>query len=233
MRILLITDDNKDIHHLTHVLQMSNPDSHNSHIDIQTPEDIHPFLKNKLHYERIIIILHKEPLENSVSLCSQILEKAKFTIPVLGIGNGMLGIAVYYGAISTPKEEGGFLAENRVYHTGKGIFTGVQQGIEQQAYYQNTISAEMLPDCLEVSAYAMSSIPPTYTTDIRDIPVSSKRMESCNPHMLQRKALPRQTTVMGFRHTTYPVEGIGVDSRIFSTENGKQMLHNFLSQYKP
>ncbi|MBP5284506.1 MAG: anthranilate phosphoribosyltransferase [Kiritimatiellae bacterium] len=73
-------------------------------------------------------------------------------IPILGICLGHQSIAQAFGAKIVGAKKLMHGKTSRLRHDGKGLFAGLDQGIEAMRYHSLAVDRETLPDCFEISA---------------------------------------------------------------------------------
>ena len=73
-------------------------------------------------------------------------------IPILGICLGHQAIAQAFGAKIVRAKRLMHGKTSRIRHDGKGLFEGLDQGLDAMRYHSLAVERETLPDCLEITA---------------------------------------------------------------------------------
>ena len=201
-------------------------------LDVVRNDEITVTQITKKKYDRIIISPGPgNPADKAYfGICAEVLTKVGQKVPILGVCLGMQGMAHYFGGAVVRAEQPMHGKTSLIQHDGKGLFTGLPQGIEVMRYH--SLVADPTTLARELLITATVAMPPktTIKTDIREMPFHAKKLEALNPKMLKREPLQQQLEIMGLRHAKYPVEGIQFHPESFATEGGKRMLSNFLFQ---
>ncbi|MDP5074247.1 MAG: aminodeoxychorismate/anthranilate synthase component II [OM182 bacterium] len=118
-------------------------------------------------------------------------------IPLLGICLGHQSIGQVYGGdiVRAGRVMHGKISP--IEHSGTGVFTGLNQPFNATRYHSLVIDKNTLPDCLEVTAWALDE--------------AGEREE-----------------IMGVRHKELMVEGVQFHPESILSEQGHQLLKNFL-----
>ena len=118
-------------------------------------------------------------------------------IPLLGICLGHQSIGQVYGGdiVRAGRVMHGKISP--IEHSGKGVFTGLNQPFNATRYHSLVIDKKTVPDCLEVTAWALDE--------------AGEREE-----------------IMGVRHKELMVEGVQFHPESILSEQGHQLLKNFL-----
>ena len=118
-------------------------------------------------------------------------------IPLLGICLGHQSIGQVYGGdiVRAGRVMHGKISP--IEHSGTGVFTGLNQPFNATRYHSLVIDKNTLPDCLEVTAWALDE--------------AGEREE-----------------IMGVRHKELLVEGVQFHPESILSEQGHQLLKNFL-----
>ncbi len=126
-----------------------------------------------------------------------LIKSAAGSLPLFGVCLGMQCIGAAFGGNIVSAGEIMHGKTSEVYHSGKGVFSGLPNPVVTTRYHSLVIEQASLPDCLEVTAW-------TQTADgaIEEI--------------------------MGVRHRTLDIEGVQFHPESILTENGHDMLDNFL-----
>lgn len=157
-------------------------------------------------YDRIIISPGPGSPDNKAyfGVCANVLTTIGKKTPVLGVCLGMQGMAHYFGGRVKRALKPMHGKTSIIVHDGKGVFSGLPQGLEVMRYHSLVADRETLPKDLEITAEVV-------------MPSFAKASEG-RP----------SGEIMGLRHTKYPIEGIQFHPESFATEGGKMMLANFL-----
>lgn len=118
-------------------------------------------------------------------------------IPLLGICLGHQSIGQVYGGdiVRAGRVMHGKISP--IEHTETGVFNGLNQPFNATRYHSLVIDKNTLPDCLEVTAWALDD--------------AGEREE-----------------IMGVRHKELTVEGVQFHPESILSEQGHQLLKNFL-----
>ncbi len=95
----------------------------------------------------------KSPAE--AGICVEAIKAFAGKIPILGICLGHQCIADAFGAEVTYASRIMHGKQSKIHHDGKGIFTGIPDGINVARYHSLSIKEDTMPDCLEVTARAV------------------------------------------------------------------------------
>jgi len=89
---------------------------------------------------------------NEAGICLDLIREANGRVPILGVCLGHQAIGQAYGGriVRAPAPMHGKLS--RIYHTGKGVFRGLNNHFEATRYHSLTIAPESMPAELEVTA---------------------------------------------------------------------------------
>ncbi|HIE01528.1 MAG TPA: aminodeoxychorismate/anthranilate synthase component II [Thiotrichaceae bacterium] len=77
-------------------------------------------------------------------------------IPILGVCLGHQSIGQAFGGKITKAQQIMHGKTSLIYHTGKGLFSGIENPFEATRYHSLVIDQAMVPDCLEVTAWTLS-----------------------------------------------------------------------------
>ena len=86
--------------------------------------------------------------EKDFGICKQVLEKIR--VPILGVCLGHQGIIAHFGGKIERAKRIMHGKTSIIFHTGKGIFKGVQNNIEVMRYH--SLVGTNIPNCLEITA---------------------------------------------------------------------------------
>ncbi|URJ25926.1 aminodeoxychorismate/anthranilate synthase component II [Blochmannia endosymbiont of Camponotus sp.] len=119
-------------------------------------------------------------------------------IPILGVCLGHQAIAQFFGAKLKYAQKVMHGKISLIHHNGRGIFTEVTQPLNVVRYHSLVIDSNTMPSCLEITAWSTCSD-------------SDKYIE-----------------IMGIRHRNLFVEGVQFHPESILSEQGYQMLSNFM-----
>lgn len=113
----------------------------------------------KRGYDKIIISPGPgDPSDKAYfGVCAEVITKLGKTTPVLGVCLGMQGIAHYFGGRVVRAKEPMHGKISVIEHDGKGVFSGLPQGIEVMRYHSLVAEKESLPECLIITATVQST----------------------------------------------------------------------------
>ena len=110
-------------------------------------------IKNR-QYDKIIISPGPgDPSDKAYfGVCADVILKIGQTIPVLGVCLGMQGIGHYFGGNVIKAKNPMHGKTSSISHDGKGVFTGLPQGLEVMRYHSLVADRATLPKVLEITA---------------------------------------------------------------------------------
>jgi anthranilate synthase component 2 len=113
---------------------------------------------NSASYDRIVISPGPgNPADPKYfGVCAKILQNPAPTQKILGVCLGMQGIAYVYGGKVVRAAQPMHGKTSPIEHVGKGVFTGLPQGIEVMRYHSLIVEEQSLPHCLEITARTIS-----------------------------------------------------------------------------
>jgi anthranilate synthase component 2 len=125
-------------------------------------------------------------------------------IPILGVCLGQQAICQAFGGniIRAPKVVHGYTSN--IYHKGLGVFDSLPSPFKATRYHSLVIDPSSLDECFEVTAWLSS------TSDESSV------------------GFDAESLIMGIKHKTYALEGIQFHPESILTEQGHQILRNFL-----
>lgn len=179
-------------------------------VDVKRNDEITLSEIKKNSYDRIIISPGPgNPSDKKYfGVCAEVILQLGQTTPLLGVCLGMQGIAHYFGGRVAQARVPMHGKTSIITHDGKGVFTGLPQGLEVMRYHSLVVDPAHLGDELEITATTIS--PP------------------CELGVRGGGRKGGVQKIMGLRHKKYPIEGIQFHPESFATEGGKQMLKNFI-----
>ena len=89
---------------------------------------------------------------DKAGVCEEVIRALGGKIPILGICLGHQTIGEALGGTVTYAKELYHGKQSLIHHTGTGIFDGIESPIRVARYHSLAVSAEDLPDCLDVLA---------------------------------------------------------------------------------
>ncbi len=94
------------------------------------------------------------PNEAGISL--SVIEELGDEFPILGVCLGHQSIAQVFGGKVVHADEIMHGKVSDIIHNGKGLYEGIPSPLSVTRYHSLVVEAQSLPDCLEVSAYAVN-----------------------------------------------------------------------------
>ena len=99
-----------------------------------------------------VIISPGPGVPSDAGISEQIISELKDRMPILGICLGHQAIGEVFGGRVVRAKEIVHGKTSRLKHNGRGIYRGLEQGIEVGRYHSLIIERETLPDCLEITS---------------------------------------------------------------------------------
>ena len=152
----------------------------------------------KRNYNRIIISPGPGSPDDPAyfGVCADVLTKTGQKTPVFGVCLGMQGMAHYFGGKVIRAQQPMHGKYSSITHDGKGVFAQLPQGIQVMRYHSLVADPNCVPKDLLVTAVALQQ-KHSVTTDIREVPYKTKKIDSVNPIMLKRIVTDSHSEIMG------------------------------------
>lgn len=99
-----------------------------------------------------VVISPGPGVPKDAGISEQIIAELKGKLPILGICLGHQAIGEVFGGKVVRAKEVVHGKTSRLKHNGKGLYHGLEQGIEVGRYHSLIIERETLPDCLKVTS---------------------------------------------------------------------------------
>ena len=99
-----------------------------------------------------VIISPGPGVPSDAGISEEIIDKLKGELPILGICLGHQAIGEVFGGKIIRAKEIVHGKTSRLIHNGKGLYRGLEQGVEVGRYHSLIIERETLPDCLEITS---------------------------------------------------------------------------------
>ena len=99
-----------------------------------------------------VIISPGPDVPSDAGISEEIIAELKGELPILGICLGHQAIGEVFGGKIIRAKEIVHGKTSRLIHNGKGIYRGLEQGVEVGRYHSLIIERETLPDCLEITS---------------------------------------------------------------------------------
>nr|TFG52425.1 MAG: aminodeoxychorismate/anthranilate synthase component II [Hyphomicrobiales bacterium] len=99
------------------------------------------------------IVISPGPCDpDRAGICLELIAKAAGKVPLLGVCLGHQSIGQAYGGkiVRAPTPMHGKLS--RIHHTGKSVFSGLEDGFVATRYHSLVVDRRTLPDVLEITA---------------------------------------------------------------------------------
>ena len=99
-----------------------------------------------------VIISPGPGVPSDAGITERLIDELKGTLPILGICLGHQAIGEVFGGKVVRAKEVVHGKTSRLKHNGKGLYSGLSQGVEVGRYHSLIIERETLPACLEVTS---------------------------------------------------------------------------------
>ena len=99
-----------------------------------------------------VIISPGPGVPSDAGISEEIISKLKGELPIFGICLGHQAIGEVFGGKIIRAKEIVHGKTSKLIHNGKGIYSGLSQGVEVGRYHSLIIERETLPDCLEITS---------------------------------------------------------------------------------
>lgn len=111
------------------------------------------------HFDKIVISPGPGSPDdlNYFGICAEIIKKIGKKVPILGVCLGMQGIAYCFGGKIISAEIPMHGKTSLISHNNKDLFNGLPQDLEVMRYHSLIVDSRVIPDCLEITAFAKDS----------------------------------------------------------------------------
>ena len=151
-----------------------------------------------------MIVLSPGPCTpNESGICLDVVHRFKGEIPILGICLGHQIIGQAFGCTITKALEPVHGKVHAIAHDNTGVFGGLNNPLKVTRYHSLVVERATLPACLEVTANSVRQC------------VQGEWLEP---------------EIMGLRHRTLPLCGVQFHPESILSEQGHQLLANFLKR---
>lgn len=99
-----------------------------------------------------VIISPGPGIPSDAGISEQIISGLKGELPILGICLGHQAIGEVFGGRIIRAKEIVHGKTSKLIHKGKGLYSGLKQGVEVGRYHSLIIERETLPNCLEITS---------------------------------------------------------------------------------
>ena len=148
----------------------------------------------------------KAPAQAGISL--DVIEAFAGVKPILGVCLGHQAIAQVFGGSVICAEKVMHGKTSQIRHNGDGVFVGLNNPLTVTRYHSLVVDRDSLPDCFAVTAW----------TEHQN--VESDKHNTDFVHQ-----------IMGIKHKDYNLHGVQFHPEAILTEQGHQLLANFLSDF--
>jgi anthranilate synthase component 2 len=90
---------------------------------------------------------------NEAGISVELIKQLGGKLPILGVCLGHQAIGQAFGGRIVHAGQVMHGKVSRIRHTGKGVFRGLPDGFEATRYHSLVIAKDLVPDCLEVTAW--------------------------------------------------------------------------------
>lgn len=94
---------------------------------------------------------------NEAGISMQAIKHFAGKLPLLGVCLGHQSIGQVFGGKIVHAKEIMHGKTSMIYHTGEGVFAGLENPYEATRYHSLVIEKESLPDCLEITAWTQNA----------------------------------------------------------------------------
>lgn len=154
----------------------------------------------------------------------------KYHIPALGVCLGHQGLAVAFGGTVKRARSIQHGIVSRLNKTSSplshSIFANVPEGTNVTRYNSLTVDPDDLPECLEITATSTD----LDTTAQAPLTASIHKLiesRATSPHVVSR-----HESIQGLAHKTLPLWGVQFHPESIESQNGTQILANFIAQVR-
>jgi anthranilate synthase component 2 len=138
---------------------------------------------------------------NEAGVCLDIVRELGGKLPILGVCLGHQAIGQALGGDVVRARSVMHGKTSMMFHTGEGVFAGIDNPFEATRYHSLVVARDTLPDRLVETAWSAFD-------DAGD----------------------RRDEIMGFRHRDWPLEGVQFHPESILTRHGHDLLRNFLER---
>ena len=89
---------------------------------------------------------------NEAGICLELVQRAKGTIPILGVCLGHQAVGQAYGATVVRARTLMHGKLSKIRHLGTGLFSGIENEFDATRYHSLVLDPGTMPDCLSVTA---------------------------------------------------------------------------------
>ena len=149
------------------------------------------------------IVISPGPCDpNAAGMSLNIIEIFAGQIPILGVCLGHQCIAQHYGGKVIRANKVMHGKTSLIEHDNKGLFNRLNNPMRVTRYHSLTVEKESLPNCFEVTAETLAA------------------------------DTGGKTEIMAIKHRTLPIVGVQFHPESILTEQGHELLENFINTYK-
>jgi anthranilate synthase component 2 len=138
---------------------------------------------------------------NEAGVCLDVVRELGGKLPILGVCLGHQAIGQALGGDVVRARSVMHGKTSMMFHTGEGVFAGIDNPFEATRYHSLVVARDTLPDRLVETAWSAFD-------DAGD----------------------RRDEIMGFRHRDWPLEGVQFHPESILTRHGHDLLRNFLER---
>ncbi len=140
---------------------------------------------------------------NEAGISMDVIKHFAGKLPILGVCLGHQSIGQVFGGKIIRAKQVMHGKISPVFHEDKGVFEGLPNPVSVTRYHSLVIEKETLPECLEITAWTQTQ--------------SGEESGEFDE-------------IMGVRHKTLDIEGVQFHPESIMTEQGHELLANFLKR---